>query len=108
MAKPSKSKPGSPSEPVSTDVTRVQDNVSKPPMTEQELNKPFTLVLSVPHDKGSTAAFPPITIKTGIFPVDRDNDAMHAFIVDKITNMTCNAMKTYFTMTSEIQDGICV
>ena len=107
MVKHSKSKPGSPTEPVSTDITHVQDNIFKPPMTEQELNKPFTLVLSVPHYKGLTAIFHCITIETGVFPVDRDNDAMHAFIVDKITNITCDAMKTHFTMKSEIQDGIC-
>ena len=106
MVKHSKSKPGSPTEPVSTNNARVQDNISKPPMMEQELNKPFTLVLSVPHDKGITAVFPCITIKTGVFLVDCDNDAMHAFIVDKITDMTCDAMKAYFMITSKIQHGI--
>ena len=106
MAKHFKSKPGSPTEPVSTNIACVQDDASKPPMTEQELNKPFTLVLSIPHDKGLTAVFPRITIKTGVFPVDRENDAMHVFIVDKITDMTCDAMKAYFMMTSKIQHGI--
>ena len=70
------------------------------------MNKPFTLVLSVPHNKEISAAFPCITIETGMFPVDRDNKAMHAFIVDKITNMMCDAMKTYFMVSSKIQDGI--
>ena len=106
MAKHSRSKPGSPTEPVSTDVAHVQDNMSQPTMTEQELNKPFTLVLSIPHDKGLTAVFPRVVIKTGIFPVDCENNTMHAFIVNKITDMTCDAMKACFTMTSEIQDGI--
>ena len=106
MAKLSKRKPCSPTEPVSTDVNHVQENVSQPPMMEQELNKPFALVSSVPHDKGLTAVFPHVAIKTGVFPVDPENNTMHAFIVNKITDMTCDAMKAYFTVTSEIQDGI--
>ena len=106
MVKHSKSKPGSPTEPVSTNVTRVQDNTSETSMTDQEMNKPFTLVLSVPHDEGISAVFPHVMIETSIFPVDRENDTMHAFIVDKITDMTCEAMKAYFTVTNKIQDGI--
>ena len=58
-------------------------------MTDQELKKPFTLAT-----------------KAGIFPVDHDNDTMHALIVDKITGMTCKAMKMHFAATSKIQDGI--
>ena len=46
--KQSKSKPGSPTKPVSTDITPVQDNTSKSPTMDQEMNKPFTLALSVP------------------------------------------------------------
>ena len=107
MAKRSKNKPGSRTEPVSINVTRAQDNVSKTPMMDQEMNKPLTLVLSVPHDEGVSVVFPCATIETGIFPVDCDNDTMHMFIVNKITNMTCEAMKTYFMATNKIQDSIC-
>ena len=82
MMKRSRSKPGSPAEPVSTKITLVQDNAPKSPTTDQEMNKPITLVLSVPCDKGLSAAFPRATIETGIFPVDRDNK-VHTFIVDK-------------------------
>ena len=107
MTKRSKNKPGSPTEPVSTDVVCVPDDASKSPMTNQEMNKPFMLVLSDPCNEGLSVIFPCVTIETGIFPVDCDDDAVHTFIVDKITDMTCDAMKTYFTTTSEIQDGIC-
>ena len=107
MVKRAKSKPGSPTELVSTNVTRVQDNASESPMMDQEMNKPFALVLSVPHNSDLSAIFPCVTIETGIFPVDRDDDAMHTLIVDKITDMTCKTMKTYFTVTSKIQDCIC-
>ena len=31
---------------------------------------------------------------------------MHALIVDRITGMTCQAMKMHFAATSKIQDGI--
>ena len=96
MAKHSKSKPGSPTEPVSTDVTCVQDNAPQPPMTNHEMNKPFMLVLSVPHDGELSALCPCIMIETGIFPVDRDNDTTHTFIVDGITNMRSDAMKSLF------------
>ena len=34
--------------------------------------------------------------------MDRDDTAMHAFIVDKITDM-----KMCFMVTSKIQDGVC-
>ena len=85
MTKRSKNKPGSPTELVSTDVICVQDDASKSPATNQEMNKPFTLVLSVSRNEGSSAVFPCMTIETGIFPVDHDNDAMNTFIVDKIT-----------------------
>ena len=50
MEKHFKSEPGSPTEPVSTNVTRVQNNVPQPPITDQEMNKPFALALSVPYD----------------------------------------------------------
>ena len=106
MAKCSKSKPGSPTEQVPTGDTCVQDNASKSPTMDQEMNEPFMLVLSVTHNKEMSASFPCITIEIGMFPVDRDNKAMHAFIVDKITDMMCDAMKMHFTVTSKIQDGI--
>ena len=70
------------------------------------MNKPFTLVLSVPHDEELSAIFSPVTIETAVFPVDRDNDALHTFIVNKITDMTSEAMKPLFTMTSEIHDAL--
>ena len=70
------------------------------------MNKPFTLALSVPHDVELSAVFPPIVVGTRIFPVDRDNDGTHTFIVNKITDMTSDAMKSLFTMTSEIHDAI--
>ena len=38
--------------------------------------------------------------------MDCDNEAMHSFIVDQITNMTSDAMKPHFMVTSEMQDGI--
>ena len=75
-------------------------------MTDQKMNKPFTLVSSVPHEGELSAAFPPVTVETGIFPVDCDNNTMHAFIVNKITDMTSNAMESHFKMTSEIQDTV--
>ena len=106
MAKRSKSKPGSPTEQVPTGITCVQDNASESPVMDQEMNKPFMLALSVPHDKDMSAAFPCTMIEASIFPVDRDDKAMHTFIVNKITDMTCDAMKTYFMATSKIQDGI--
>ena len=64
------------------------------------------LVLSVPHDRELSAAFPPIMVETGIFPVDHDDNGTHTFIVNKITDMTCDAVKSHFTMASEIQDAI--
>ena len=70
------------------------------------MNKPFALALSVPCNEGSSAIFSCVTIETGVFPVNRDDAAMHTFIVDKITDMTCDAVKTHFTVTSEIQDSI--
>ena len=91
MTKRSKNKPGSPTEPVSTDVVCVPDDASKSPMTNQEMNKPFMLVLSDPCNEGLSVIFPCVTIETGIFPVDCDDDAVHTFIVDKITDMTCDA-----------------
>ena len=96
MTKRSKNKPGSPTEPVSTDVVHVQDDTSESPVMSQEMNKPFMLVLSVPHNEGLSAVFPCAAIETSIFPVNHDNDAVHTFIVDKITDMTCDAMKTHF------------
>ena len=54
------------------------------------------LVLSVPCIEGSSAIFPHMTIEPGIFPVNRDNNAVHTFVVDKITDMTCDAMKTEY------------
>ena len=74
---------------------------------DQEMNKPFMLVLSVSRNEALSAVFPHAMIETGVFPMDHDNEAMHAFIVNKMTNMTCDAMKTYFMVTSKIQDGIC-
>ena len=106
MAQHSKSKPGSPTEPVSTNVTCAQDNTPQLPMTDQEMNKPFMLVLSVPHDADFSAIFPPVMDEISIFPVDRDNDTMHTFIVDKIDDMTSDAMKSFFTMMSEIHNAI--
>ena len=105
MAKRSKSKPGSPAEPVSTNVTRVQESTPQPPMTNREMNKPFTLASSVPHDEELSAVFSPIAVETAVFPVDRDNKALHTFIVSKITDMTSDTMKSLFTMTSEIHDA---
>ena len=106
MVKCSKSKPGSPTKPVSTNINRVQDNASKSPMMDREMNKPFTLVPSVPCNKELSAAFPHVTIVTSIFPVDCDNEAMHTFIVNQIVNMKCDAMKPCFMVTTKIQDGI--
>ena len=106
MAKRYKRNPGSPTEPVSNDVTRVQDNAPQPPMANQEMNKPFTLVSSVPHDEELSAVFSPIMVETAVFPADRDNNATHMFIVNKITNMPSEAMKSLFTMTSEIHNAL--
>ena len=75
-------------------------------MMDQEMNKPFALAPSVPHDTDLSAVFPPIVVETGIFRVDRDDDAMHTFIVNKITDMACDAVKSHFTTASEIQDTI--
>ena len=36
-----------------------------------------------------------------------DEAIMHTFVVDQITDMTCDAMKPHFTVTTEIQDGFC-
>ena len=55
MTKCLKKKPGSPTELVPTNATCVQDNVSKSWVTDQEMNKPFTLALLVPHDVETSA-----------------------------------------------------
>ena len=102
IAKRSKSKPGSPTEPVSSDATRVQDDASKSHTMEQDINKPFLLVLSVPHNAKLSAASPPMVIEASIFPVNHDNKTMHVTIVDELTNMMCNAMDPYFTVTVKI------
>ena len=88
MVKRSKNKPGSPTEPVSANVTRAQDDEPQPPMTTREMNKPFTLLPSVPHDEELSAVFSPIAVETPVFPVDRDIEALHTFIVNEITDMT--------------------
>ena len=94
MPKRSKSKPDSPAEPVSVNVTRVEDKISESPTMDQEMNKPFMLVLSVSRNEALSAVFPHAMIETGVFPMNHDDEAMHAFIVNKMTNMTCDAMKT--------------
>ena len=70
------------------------------------MNKPFALVTSVPHDEELSAVFSPVTVETAVFPVNRDNEAPHTFIVDKITDMTSDALKPFFDMSSEIHDAI--
>ena len=106
MKKRHKNKPGSPTEPASTNVTHVQDNEPQPPMMTREMNKPFTLAISVPHDEELSAVFSPVAVETAVFPVDRDNKAPHAFIVNKITDMTSDALKSFFEISSEIHDAI--
>ena len=69
---------------------------------EQDINKPFSLVLSVSCNAELSVAFSPMVIEAGIFPVDHDNETMHATIVDKLTNMMCNAMTPYFEVTVKI------
>ena len=95
-----------PIEPVSTNVTHVQDDLSESPTMDQEMNKPFMLASSVPCNKELSAAFPCTTIETSIFPTDRDDEAICTFIVNWITDMTCDAMKPHFTVTSSIQDSV--
>ena len=108
MTKCLKKKPGSPTEPVSANAACVQNNVPESHATEQDVNKPFTLVLSVPCDKEMFTVFPDVTIEADIFPVDRDNDTMHTNIGNEITNITCNAMHPQFTVATEIQNAICL
>ena len=84
-----KKKPGPPTGLVSTDTARVQDNASKFQTTDQEMNKPFSLALSVPHDAEMSATFPCMTIEADVFPFDCDNKTMHATVADKITDMLC-------------------
>ena len=38
--------------------------------------------------------------------MDRDNDTLHTFIVDKITDMTSDAMKPFFEMSTEIHEAL--
>ena len=107
MKKRLKSKPGSPTEPASTTVPQVrQDDEPHPTMANREMNKPFTLVITIPHDAEMSAVFSPLAVETAVFPVDRDNETLHTFIVDKITDMTTNAMKPFFEMSSEIRDAL--
>ena len=107
MKKHHKNKPGSPTEPASTDVTQVQqENEPHPTMATREMNKPFTLVITVPNDEEMSAFFSPVTVETAAFPVDRDNETLHTFIVNKITDMTTDAMKPFFEMSSEIRDAL--
>ena len=56
------------------------------------MNKPFTLVMTVPNDEEVSAVFSP-----AVFPVDRDNKTLHTFIVNKITDMTSDALKSFLT-----------
>ena len=72
------------------------------------MNKPFTLVLSVPHKAAMSVIFPLMMIEANIFPVHRDNEVMHTTVVDELTDMMCNAMDPYFMVTTEIQNGICL
>ena len=103
MKKRSKNKPGSPTEPASANVTQVQqENEPHPTITNREMNKPFTLVITIPNDAEMCAVFSPATVETAVFPVDRDNETLHTFIVHKITDMTTDAMKPFFEMSSEI------
>ena len=87
-----KKKPGSPTEQVSADATHVQDNAPKFCTMEQDVNKPFTLALSVPCDVEMSAVFSPVTIEANIFPVNLDYETMHTTIFDEIASMTCTAM----------------
>ena len=70
------------------------------------MNKPFTLVITVPNDEEMSAVFSPVTVETAVFPVDRDNETLHTFIVNKITDMTTDAMKPFFEMSSEIREAL--
>ena len=75
-------------------------------MMNREMNKPFTLTIVIPHDAEMTAVFSPCTVETAVFPVDRDNDLLHTFIVNKITDMTADAMKPFFEVSSEIREAL--
>ena len=75
-------------------------------MVNQEMNKPFTLVIAIPNDAEMSVVFSPCTVETAVFPVDRDNELLHTFIVNKITDMTADAMKPFFQVSSEIREAL--
>ena len=109
MTKRSMSKPGSPAKPISTEAARVQENAFESHTMEQDMNKPFLLALSVSRNAELSAAFlPPMVIEAGIFRGNRDNEIVHTTIVNKLTDVTCNAMDPHFTVTVKIQNAICL
>ena len=97
MGKRLKNKPDSPTESASTTVPQVrQEDEPHPIMVNREMNKPFTLVIAIPNDAEMSAVFSPLAVETAVFPVDRNNKTLHTFIVNKITDMTADAMKPFF------------
>ena len=107
MGKRLKNKPDSPTESASATVPQArQEDEPHPVMMNREMNKPFTLTIVIPHDAEMTAVFSPCTVETAVFPVDRDNDLLHTFIVNKITDMTADAMKPFFEVSSEIREAL--
>ena len=66
------------------------------------MNKPFTLVITIPHNTEMSAVFSPLAVEPAVFPVDHDNETLHTFIVNKITDMTADAMKPFFEVSSDI------
>ena len=99
MKKRLKNKPDSPTESASTTVPQArQEDEPHPIMVNREMNKPFTLVIAIPNDAEMSAVFSPHAVENAVFPVDRDNESLHTFIVNKITDMTTDALKLFFEL----------
>ena len=84
MMKHLKRKPGSSTAPISANISCAQNNASNAQETNDNTNKPFALMSSVPHNEEMSAFFPHMTIEARIFPIDHDDKTMHTAIGNKL------------------------